>query len=292
MLCVALAVTAIAAQAQTHSDVLSAPISQLVDPQRQHLAAALNGRRPPLFFGAAFLEMAALLWMWRSGRAAALRDMLRRNVRNVQVLRFTYVWSLAMIVQIASLPAVAVNYRLTVAAGLSRQSPAEWLGQELSTAVFSAIMAGFVFSFMLMLAARTRLWYLFGALFLVFVVLFAAFAEPVVFAPWLRHQQALANSPLATRLYGMQKTFAVHVPIVIEESESGIGADVSRVAGLGPTEQIVISDALLQTASSGELTFLVARMSAHIAAHDHLKLDLYTALWLIVAAAIAVTVAD
>lgn len=291
MLCVALVLGGVAAQAQTN--VLSAPLDQLVDLQRQHLAAALNARRPALFFGTAFLELAALLWMWRSGRAAAMRDVLRRSIRNVHAMRFTYVWLLAMIAQVASLPAVIVAYRLSVAAGLSRQSPAEWLGQSLSTAIASALMAAFVFSVMLMLAERTRLWYLLGALFLVFVVLFAAFAEPVVLAPWLRHQQTLTmSSAMATRLYGVEREFGVHVPITIEESATGLGADIVRVAGLGPTEQIVISDALLQTATPGELAFAVARMSAHIAAHDSLKLDLYTALWLIVAATLAVTVAD
>lgn len=290
--CVAIALGGVAAQAQTSGHVLSAPIEQLVDVQRQHLAAALNARRPPLFFGSAFLEMAALLWMWRSGRAAGLRDALRRRLRNVHALRFIYVWSLAMIAQIATLPTAVVAYRLAVAAGLSRQSPAEWLGQALSTAIAGALMAAFVFSFMLMLAARTRLWYLFGAVFLVFVVLFAAFAEPVVFTPWLRHQQPLVNTQLSTRFDAIEREFGVHVPVTIEESATGTGADVARVGGLGPTEQIVISDALLQTASAGELAFVVARMSAHVAAHDSLKLDLYTALWLVVAATIAVTLAD
>ncbi|MGH7328838.1 MAG: hypothetical protein ACREJX_10870, partial [Polyangiaceae bacterium] len=108
--------------------LLSAPIGRLVDAQRQHLAEAVIGRKAPLFFGSAFLQMTALLWMWRSGRAAALRDALRRALRAVHVMRLTYIWTLAMIAQIASLPAEIVSYRLAVAAGLSAQSPAEWFG--------------------------------------------------------------------------------------------------------------------------------------------------------------------
>ena len=288
-LCVAIALGGIAAQAQT---VLSAPLDTLVDAQRQHLAEALNARKPPLFFGSAFLEIGALLWMWRSGRAAALRDVLRRNLRNVHLLRLTYVWSLAMIAQIAALPAAIVAYRLVADAGLTQQSPAEWLGQSLSGAVVDAVLAAIIFSFLLMLAARTRFWYFFGALFMVVFVLVAALAEPVVFAPWIHHQQPLASSDLSARLYAVEQREGVHVPIIIEESATGTGADAARVAGLGPTQEIVISDAMLQTATPGELEFLIARFSAHVAAHDNLKLDLYVSLWLIVAAVISVTLAD
>jgi len=292
MLCAAIAFASIAAQAQTNGQLLSDPIVRLVDVQRQHLAAAVNARRPPLFFGSALLEIGTLLWMWRSGRAAALRDGLRRRIRNVQILRLTYVWTLAMIVQLASLPAVIVAYRLAVAAGLSTQSPAEWFGGAAWTAIATSIMAAIVFSVMLMLAERTRLWYIFGAFFVIFIVLFSAFAEPVVYAPWLHQQRPLPDSPLATGLYAVERQFGVQVPIVIEESGEGTGTDTARIAGLGPTQQIVISSFLLGTAMPGELRFIVARLSAHVAAHDNLKLDLYTALWLIVAATLSVTVAD
>ncbi|MGH7682790.1 MAG: M48 family metalloprotease, partial [Vulcanimicrobiaceae bacterium] len=100
--------------------------------------------------------------------------------------------------------------------------------------------------------------------------------------------------PRGAQLYGVEKRMGVRVPIVIE----GIGAatdadvDVSRISGLGPTAQIDISDTLMSTATPNELNFVVARESAHIAAHDVLRLDLYASLWLIVAAAISVAVAD
>jgi STE24 endopeptidase len=230
--------------------------------------------------------------MWRSGRAAALRDALRRRFRSAYVLRLTYVWTLAMIAQVASLPASVVAYRLAVTAGLSMQSPSEWFGQATSTAIVNAAMAAIVFTFMLTLAERTRLWYVFGIFFLTFFVLLAAFAEPVVFAPWIRQQQPLVGSRLAAKLDTVEREIGVRVPITIEAARSGGGADFSRVAGLGPTQEIVISDALLTTATPGELAFVVARGSAHVAANDGLKLDLYATLWLIVAAAIAVTVSD
>jgi STE24 endopeptidase len=268
------------------------PLDQLFDPQRQHLAEALNARKPPLFFGSAFLQIGALLWMWRSGRAAALRDALRRRLRSVPLLRFSYVWCLAMIAQIASLPAAIAAYRLVNDAGLSQQSPSEWLGQSLSGAVVDAVLAAIIFSFMLMLAARTRLWYVFGAPFMVFFIVLAAFAEPIVFAPWIHHQQPLASSPLSSRLYAVEKRVGINVPITVEESATGTGVDAARVAGLGPTQQIVISDVLLQTATPGELEFLVARFSEHVRAHDNLKMDLYVSLWLIVAAVLSVTFAD
>jgi STE24 endopeptidase len=301
-----MAISAIAAYAQSNSveravrridtlpaqTLLAAPIDRLVDAQRQHLAQAVVGRRPPLFFGSAFLEMAALLWMWRSGKAAALRDALRRAVRNVHALRLTYVWTLAMIAQIASLPAEIVSYRLAVTAGLSAQSPAEWFGQATSTAIVNAIMAAVLFSFMLWLAEKTRLWYLIGAVFLFGFVLLAAFAQPVVLAPWLRHQQALSDSALARHLYAYERKVGVNVPITIEATGSGAAGAESRISGLGPTQQIVISDALLASATAGELEFIVTRESAHVRANDMLKLDLYAAALLIVAAAVAVTLAD
>ncbi|HTX03568.1 MAG TPA: hypothetical protein VMD07_07790, partial [Candidatus Acidoferrales bacterium] len=229
-MCVAIAMCSIAAHAQ---GLLTSPLDQLVDQQRQHLAEALNARKPPLFFVSAFLQIGALLWMWRSGNAAALRDALRRNLRNVHLLRLCYVWSLAMIAQIASLPAAIVGYRLVADAGLTQQSPAEWLGQSLSGAVVNAALGAIIFSFMLMLAARTRFWYVFGSLFLVVFVLVAALAEPVVFAPWIHHQQPLPASALSVRLYAAERRQGVSLPIIVEESATGIGADSARVSGLG-----------------------------------------------------------
>ncbi|MGH7661511.1 MAG: M48 family metalloprotease [Vulcanimicrobiaceae bacterium] len=275
--------------------LLSAPVERLLDVRRQHLAEALVAREPPLFFGSAFCEIAALLYLWRSGRAAQIRDVIRRNVRNIHLVRLIYVWMIAMLAQAASFPAAIVAYRLSVAAGTSVQSPAEWLGESASTAVASALMSAVIFWFMLLLAARTRYWYFFGAAFLVLFVLLASFAEPVVYTPWIVHQQTLHEyGPRGAQLYGVEKRMGVRVPIVIE----GIGAatdadvDVSRISGLGPTAQIDISDTLMSTATPNELNFVVARESAHIAAHDVLRLDLYASLWLIVAAAISVAVAD
>ncbi len=287
--------TAAQAQSQSNQALLSAPIERLLDVRRQHLAEALTAREPALFFGSAFCEIAALLYLWRSGRAAQIRDLIRRNVRNVHLVRLIYVWTIAMLAQAASFPAAIVAYRLAIAAKTTVQSPAEWLGESASVAVANALMAAVIFAFMLLLAARTRLWYLFGAAFLVFFVLFASFAEPVVYAPWVVHQQPLYEyGPRGSRLYAVEKRMGVHVPIVVESIGAAADADVdiSQISGLGPTAQIDISDTLMSTATPGELEFVVARESAHIAAHDALRLDLYAALWLIVAAAVAVTVAD
>lgn len=285
----------VAAQAQSNHIMLSAPIERLLDVRRQHLAEALAAREPALFFVSAFCEIAALLYLWRSGRAAQIRDLIRRGVRNIHLVRLIYVWTIAMLAQAASFPAAIVAYRLAVTAGTSVQSPAEWLGESASTAVASALMAAVIFAFMLLLAARTRLWYLFGAAFLVFFILFATFAEPVVYSPWIVHQQTVPESGgKGSWLYDVERQMGVHVPIVVE----GIGAaadtdvDVSRISGLGPTEQIDISDSLLSTATRGELNFVIARESAHISGHDVLRLDLYAALWLILAAAVSVAIAD
>lgn len=273
--------------------LLAAPVDQLLDVRRQHLAEALGARRPTLFFASAFLEIAALLYLWRSGRAAQLRDALRRRLRNVQLLRLSYVWVVAMLAQIASLPAGIVQYRLEAAAGTTIQSPAEWLGQATSTAVADAIMAAIVFSIMLALAERTRLWYLFGAAFLTFFILLAAFGAPVVFSPFVLHQQPIGfSTPIGARLYALEHRIGVQARIVAEGVSTGTGSDTSRLAGIGPTQQIDISEGLLASATPGELAFVVARQSAHIASNDVLRLDLYAALWLIVAAAVSVTVAD
>ncbi|MBV8073780.1 MAG: M48 family metalloprotease [Candidatus Eremiobacteraeota bacterium] len=270
--------------------LMSAPIAQLVDPSRQRLAEVLVSRQRPLFFSVAALEIATLLWMWRSGRAAGLRDSLRRTIRNPHLLRLSYVFCLAMIAEIAAFPAAFIAYRFAVSSGLSLQSPAEWLGQAASTAIVDALLAAVIFWAMLTLAEKTRLWYVFGVLVLVFFVLLAAFAEPVVLAPWLRHHQTLADGPLATRLYAIERKAGVNVPITIESINSR--ADVSRTAGFGPTARIVVSDTLVSNATTGELAFVVARESAHIASGDIMRLELYATLWLIVAAALAVTVAD
>lgn len=233
-----------------------------------------------------------LLWLWRSGRAARLRDIMRRRIRNVTLLRAAYVWVLAMLVALAALPATIVSFRYALAIGISTQSPAEWLGQAASAAVVNAILAAIVFTVMLALAERTRLWYVFGSAFLIVFVLLAVAAEPVVLAPFLRHYQPLPDSPLATRLMALEHKAGVDVPIVVETIAQSSRASVARARGIGPTRRIIVTDTLLHDATPDELAFAVAREIGHIAAGDGWRLALYATLWLIVAAAIAVTVSD
>lgn len=305
MLCVVAALCGATAQGQTGREraqrrvealstqtLLSAPIAQLVDPARQRLAEALVARQRPLFFVSAVAQIAILLWLWRSGRAARLRDVMRRRIRNVHALRAAYVWVLAMIVALAALPGTIVSYRYGLAIGISTQSPAEWLGQAASAAIVNAILAAIVFTVLLALAERTRLWYVYGAAFLVVFVLLAIAAEPVALAPWLRHYQPLPNSALATRLQGIEHKAGIDVPIIVENVGEGSRASVARARGIGPTQRIVITDTLLRDATPDELGFAVAREAAHVADGDNWKFALYATLWLIVAAAIAVIVAD
>jgi len=126
------------------------------------------------------------------------------------------------------------------------------------------------------------------------VTLFMAFLEPVFIAPLYNRFTLLpASAPVRTPLLALARRAGIgDAPIVISDDSRRTSAAIADVAGFGPTKRIVLSDALLENATAGEILFLAAREFGHYAHHDDFRLSLFWTFLFIFGTALAVVTAD
>jgi STE24 endopeptidase len=268
--------------------------SQLVDPRRQHVSRHLRIYSGPLFFIWAFSQIGAFFYLWSSGNGARLRDALRRRIRPVFVMRFTFGAALVAIAALAALPASLARYRVDLSFGITSEPFAGWLRDGLVATALDAIVLGSIVAAVFALVDRTRLWYLWAMAGLSAVTLVMAFLEPVVVAPLYNHFATLGpESPVRAPLLALARRAGIgDAPILVADDSRRTSAAIADVAGFGPTKRIVLSDALLADATTGEVLFLSAREFGHYAHADDFRLSLFWTFLLMLCAALAVVIAD
>jgi hypothetical protein len=146
------------------SALLSKPATELVDPARQ--VGAIR-RAHWTVFGWLLIqifEAAALFYLWSSGRAAALRDALRRRFREERDVRFLFGASLALVARLAAFAPSFYLYRVDRALQLTFELTRIWLLYWLLHTLIAMVIAGFVATIVLWLASRTHQWYVYTIL--------------------------------------------------------------------------------------------------------------------------------
>ncbi len=274
--------------------LLAGPPWSLVDPRRQRVALPFRRYSRLLFVVWAGSQIAAFFYLWFSGYAARLRDLLRRAALPVAVLRAAYGAALAYLAGLASLPSALVIYRLDVSFGMTNESTFEWLRDGFLGVSLDALLIGAIVAFLFALVDRTRLWYVYGAIGLAALTLVMAFLEPLTVAPLFNRFVALpphsaAYAPLA-RL--AERAGNGDAPIVVANYSRRSHAIVADIAGFGPTKRIVLGDSLLADATLGEVLFLTAREFGHYSHADDFRLSLFWTLLFMVCIALGVLCAD
>jgi STE24 endopeptidase len=274
--------------------LLAGPPAHLVDPRRQRVALPFRRYSRLLFVIWAGSQIAAFFYLWFSGYAARLRDLLRRAELPVAVLRAAYGASLAYLAGLASLPSALVIYRLDVSFGMTNESTFEWLRDGFVGVSLDALLIGAVVAFLFALVDRTRLWYAYGAIGLAALTLVMAFLEPLTVAPLFNRFTPLpvrsaAYAPLAALA---QRAGSGDAPIVVANFSRRSHAIVADIAGFGPTKRIVLGDSLLADATLGEVLFLTAREFGHYNHADDFRLSLFWTLLFMVCIALGVLCAD
>jgi Zn-dependent protease with chaperone function len=280
-------VTALPAQTLLHA---TAPA--LVDPVRQRRARAIADYQDGLFVGWAGGPILAFLWLWRSGNAARLRDLLRRRLRSPWLHRGAFGAALGVLAMLASLPFAFAWYRITLNVGLTAQPIPAWFLAELLRAGVVALCTAVLVALVLALVDCTRLWYLAFIGILYAVTLAVVAVEPVLFSPLTSSARPAPAAVVAVgdRFAGVLAT--TPVPLSIAGSARHPSSLLSRTSGLGPFARIQIGDRALAALTPGELRFLLARQYAHLRTHDVLILTLAGTTLSIFAAALAVLVSD
>jgi len=274
--------------------LLAEPPLRLADSRRQYAARRFRAYGPPLFFFAAFSEIGILFYLWYSGLAARLRDVVRSALRATFAMRFVFGALLTYAAAIAAFPATFLRYRIDYAYGLTNERAANWYVDGLTSATIDACVVGFIVACVFALVDRTRVWYLAAMAGLFVATLLLAFAEPVVVAPLYNRFTPLSSvAPVRAPLEALAARAGLgEAPIYVDDisrRRTSIGADI---AGFGPTKRIVLGDELIAHATMGEILFLTARELGHYAHGDDFRLSLLWTFLFILCTALAVVCAD
>ena len=269
--------------------LLSQSAAQLVDPDRQVAALRFVHWFLPGWFLAVLLPALALAYYWRSGRAAAVRDALRRRFRNETFVRFAFGASLGLVIRVAALLPAFYLYRVERAMSQNDQLLRAWGADWLAVTLVWMLAIGLVTAAVLWLVDRTHQWYLYTIL----AILAASFGA-TYFAPFGAGliERIVPMPPLSVAsVRVIESTAHLNVPVVeLVRRRSHVGT--TYVSGLGGAQRIVIGDVIVAVTSPPELEYVVARELGYVANGSQWKMALTDALLLIFGAAIAVAIAD
>jgi Zn-dependent protease with chaperone function len=269
--------------------LLSQSAAQLVDPDRQVAALRLVHWYLPGWFLAVLLPALALAYYWRSGRAAAVRDALRRRFRNETIVRFAFGASLGLVIRVAALLPNFYLYRVDRAMSQNDQLLRAWGTDWLLVTLAWMLGVGLVTAAVLWLVDRTHQWYVYTI-----AAIFAASFGLTYLAPFGAGlvERVVPMPPLSlASVRAVEASARADVPVVeLVRRRSHVGT--TYVSGLGGSERIVIGDVIVAVTSPRELEYVVARELGYVADGAPWKTALTDALLLIVGAAIAVAIAD
>ncbi len=273
----------------THA-LLTRSAYALVDPQHAAAAASLEHTELILWFAATVLQIGVLAWFWSSGRSSALRDRLRARVRTEFAARFCFGAILALIDKAVALVPLVMQYRFLRVMGLSEQLLRAWLGEWILGTLVAMLVAGLLAAVVLWLADRTHQWYVYTMAAIMAGSLLAPLAAPLVAIPPLQRVHLAAR--VGRSVNDLRARTGVQAPILEQRIAQRSRVGFSYVAGLGPSQRLVISDTALDSESPGELLFRIARGFAWILGNTALQLALVQGAFLVVGAALAVTISD
>jgi STE24 endopeptidase len=271
--------------------LLTRPATALVDPLRQAAALRRAHWTLPGWVLIQLFEAAALIYLWSSGGAAALRDTLRRRAHSETEVRFLFGAALALVARAAALLPSFYLYRvertMELTVELTRVWGLFWIGHTL----LAMFVAGIIAAVVLWLAERTHQWYVYTIIGILACSIGWSYASPYFQAPQSRAIRPLGGA-LGEQLRAMlARAGLARVPVLVEHvSNSPTGSAV--VLGLGGSRRILLTDTLIAGDTRPEVEYQVAYEVGHIVHGDPLSIALIEGGVIIVFTAIAIAIAD
>ncbi|MDE2482001.1 MAG: M48 family metalloprotease [bacterium] len=270
--------------------LLARPAAALVDGARQAAAARLEHWLVPGFLISILAQVLALAYFWQSGAAARLRDALRRAVRDEFVVRFLFGCSLAFVARAAAFVPEFYRYRIERAWSLTAQLLHAWSAQYAINTLVSMLVAGIVVAVVLWLVDRTHQWYIYTTVAIFAASIGIAYLNPLLIAPRVDRFVPL---PAAVQRVADRLEARAHVGApMLEQLHIGAHRDASYVLGFGSSTSIAVGDVLIAVASPRELAFDLGNELGYVAMNLAWRVAFADALFLIIGAALAVTIAD
>jgi hypothetical protein len=160
--------------------LLTHSAAQLVDPYRQVAAARLVHWWLPGWFLAVLVPAFLLAYYWQSGRAAQVRDLLRKRFGNEWLVRFLWGAILALVIRVAGLIPNLYLYRVERAMEQSDQLLRSWGSDWIAITLLWMLVIGLVTAAVLWLVERTHQWYLYTLVAILAVNFGIAYLTPQV----------------------------------------------------------------------------------------------------------------
>jgi len=276
--------------ALTPHELLTRDAVSLVDPSRQRRARAIADLRHAASTGWGLAQILAFWWLWRSGAAARLRDMLRRRTRNRTVQRAVFGAVMGVLAPLAALPFALVSYRVVFSAGVTDERLPQWFLDYLLRIGLDALLGALIVAGVLALVEKVRVWYLFVAAFF-----YIGAVAGVALAPLLPLGTPHKTTPNAVAALGAQVARALGVPgtpVVVLATSRHSNAMSNRAAGVGPTARDLLGDVTLVHMTAPELRVAFARAFAHVRYGDTLRQTLIAVTLFVLCSAIAVLLSD
>jgi STE24 endopeptidase len=267
-------------------------VAQLVDalypPARQALAyeVAAIGRR--VFWLGATLQLAALLAIYYSGAATALRSWLDRIIPRPFWSACALIVVIGCAVALVMLPLTWYDsYTILHRYDLSRESPALWFHDwAVALALGVGISALGGAGFFRVVRRWPRAWPLVAGVLAAPIVLVATVLLPVVIEPLFNQYTPLPQSALTDSILELAAAHGVKAASVYEFDLSKQSTSANAfVSGLGGTDRIALSDNLLASFKPDEILYVTAHELGHYVHRDLWRGALYSWLGALVAIA-------
>jgi STE24 endopeptidase len=212
------------------------------------------------------IGIALLFVLLATGWTGVLRDFaLKAANQNYTLAVFFYVFQLAFVAKLLSLPLDYYSFRLEHRFNLSNQRPRSWIADEVKgfsvSLVLSAIFVELVYW---TIRFNPEIWWLIAWVIVIALMIFFAQIAPVVLFPIFYKFNPLENDELRDRLVRLSERAGTRVRGVYEWklSEKSKKANAA-LTGLGSTRRIILADTLLENYTPDEIEAVLAHELGH-----------------------------
>ncbi|MEH6974100.1 M48 family metallopeptidase [Bacillus sp. JJ675] len=176
-----------------------------------------------------------------------------------------YVFVLFLIVTAASLPLDWISYQYSLDYGISTQSTASWIkDQVIDFWISFPLTAAAVMVFYWLMKRSEKRWWLFAWLLTVPVTLFLFFLQPVVIDPLYNDFYPLKNKKLEHDILKLADQADIPANLVYEvDMSKKTNALNAYVTGIGANKRIVLWDTTLNKLNEPEILFIMAHEMGH-----------------------------
>lgn len=252
----------------------SAPDRYTLTPENRAKAIAYSRARYALHFVGVALSAGIYFFLWRARVAVSFRNGAQRVSERHFVQCLVFVPLLLFVIAVLKLPLEYYSgFVLERRFDLSNQTFASWAGDVAKNFALTAMLGVVVvWVFYRVVRGSPRRWWLYFWLVSLPLILVFIMVEPYVFDPlFLKFTPLEKNHPaLTTRIERMLHRAGLQIPrsrIFEMDASTKTKTLNAYVAGIGPSERVVVWDNTLCKMSEEETLLMVGHETGHYALH-------------------------